>query len=90
MTQGNYIIFSQGIFEVPVSLSFGVNYWKYHSQEHFVMQAGLEIGLNVFWSNNWGLLFRTGLWIYPELYADPYKNNISGFIPIVIGVVYRR
>ncbi len=88
--KANYLIFSDGMFDVPISGFLGVNYWKYHSQEHFVLHAGVEFGLNVFWSENWGALFRTGFWIYPELYADSYKTNVSGFIPIVLGVTYRR
>ena len=90
LCKANYILFSQGIAEVPASAFLGVNYWKYHSQEHFVLHAGVEIGVNAFWSESWGAMFRTGFWIYPELYADSYKSNISGFIPIILGVTYRR
>lgn len=88
--KSNFFLYSSYRFDVPLSLMFGVAYTKYRSMEHFVLQTGMEIGLNVYWSANWGATFRTGLWLYPELYADGNKNNLSGFIPIVVGVTFRR
>ena len=88
--KANYLVYSDEKIDLPVSFMLGVNFWKYHSQEHFVLHTGLEFGINYFWSDGWGFLARTGFWLYPELYIDSYKNNLSGFIPIVIGLTYRN
>ena len=89
--KANFYLYSKGRVDIPLSFAFGVNYMKYKSTiEHFTLQFNVEIGVNVFWDNSWGVIFRTGAWFYPELYADQHKNNISCFVPIVVGVTYRK
>lgn len=89
--KANFYLYSKGRVDIPLSFAFGVNYMKYKSSiEHFTLQFNVELGVNVFWDDSWGVIFRTGAWLYPELYADQHKNNISCFIPIVVGVTYRK
>ena len=87
----NFFLYSKGRVDIPLSFSFGVNFWKYKSTiEHFTLQANVEFGVNVFWDEFWAVSFRTGLWLYPELYKDTNKNSLQCFVPIIVGVTYRR
>ena len=86
----NYFPLSLENIEVPISLGLGVNYFKYRSMEHIVPEFMLESGFNIFWSYNWAFAFRVGANLYAELYKDASKINISGMLPITIGVTYRK
>lgn len=86
----NYFVSSHEKYEIPISLGLGINYFKYRSMEHIVPQAMFETGFNYYWSDNWSVLFRTGFNFYTELYKDTSKISMSGTIPIVLGVTYRK
>ena len=88
--KANYFIDSSYKQDVLLSLAAGVNYFKYRSMEHIVPEISAEVGFNIYWSESWSGLFRTGINTYFELYANSEKNNISATIPIVLGVSYRK
>ena len=88
--RSNYFVYSSDYIDVPITLILGVNYFNYRSMEHMVMQIGFEAGVNAYWTENWAGSFKTGFYLYPELYSDSHKNNLSGFIPIIIGLTFRR
>ena len=86
----------QGTIDIPLSIGVGAAYLSKSGTQggsHMALFASFEVGLDYYFTDNWGLGFKSGAWLVPELFAkqtESSKNYLATFIPLTLAVTYRQ
>ncbi len=84
----------QGTVDIPVSLAAGFSYLSLSDGGSYLpFYLSAEIGLQYYFTENWGVGINSGIWVIPEIYytsAASSKNSIATFIPATLAVTYRQ
>lgn len=85
----------QGTIDLPISLGIGGAYNRYVDSTQnvddslFSLFASIEIGLNWYFTENWGVGLNCGYWVIPEFYTNK-PNGLGSFLPVTLSVTYRH
>lgn len=84
----------QGTFDLPISLGAGICYLSLSDGGSYLpFYFSAEIGLQYYFTENWGLGINTGIWMIPEIYytsSAKDKNAFATFLPATLAVTYRQ
>lgn len=84
----------QGTVDIPISLGAGFSYLSLSDGGSYLpFYFSAEIGLQYYFTENWGLGINSGIWVIPEIYyssAASSKNALATFIPATLAVTYRQ
>lgn len=85
----------QGTIDLPISLGIGGAYNRYvdntqgYDGSLFSMFASIEVGLNWYFTENWGVGVNCGYWVIPEFYSKK-ANGVGCFLPVTLSINYRH
>lgn len=83
----------QGRFEIPLSLGVGIDYMSVSdASAHLALFTSFETGIDWYFTDNWGVGLKTGIWVIPELSFESSKKNqneLLTVVPITLSVTYR-
>lgn len=89
----------QGTIDLPISLGIGGAYNRYidntkgYDGSLFSMFFSLEVGLNWYFTENWGVGVNCGYWLIPEIYTNEAMRKdtaLGNIMPITLSVTYRH
>lgn len=84
----------QGRFEIPISLGLGFSYMSVSDGGAYLpFFASFETGIDWYFTDNWGVGVKSGIWVIPELYFQSSKssqNALLTMVPITLSVTYRN
>ena len=84
----------QGTIDIPISLGAGICYLSLSDGGSYLpFYVSAEIGLQYYFTENWGIGVNTGVWMIPEIYfssAAKEKNAFATFLPATLMVTYRQ
>ena len=84
----------QGTIDIPISLGAGICYLSLSDGGSYLpFYVSAEIGLQYYFTENWGIGVNTGVWMIPEIYfssAAKEKNAFATFLPATFMVTYRQ
>lgn len=84
----------QGTVEIPLSFGIGTSYMSISDGGAYMpLFASFETGLDWYFTDNWGVGIKTGLWVIGEFYFQQDKseqNALQTIIPITLSVTYRQ
>lgn len=84
----------QGRIDVPVSFGLGGAYLSLaDAGSHVALFASLEVGCDYYFTDNWGIGIKTGIWAVPEFFfnsAYTQYNYLATYVPVTLAVTYRQ
>ena len=84
----------QGTIEMPISLGAGFSYMSISDGGAYIpFFLSAELGLDWYFTDNWGVGVKAGFWAIPELYfqqSDFHKNSLLTMVPVTLAVTYRQ
>ena len=84
----------QGVIDMPISLAAGICYLSLSDGGSYMpFYLSAEIGLQYYFTENWGLGINSGIWVIPEIYysaSAQSKNALATFLPVTLAVTYRQ
>lgn len=86
----------QGTIDMPISIGLGAAYLSKsgtNGGSHITLFSSIEMGLDYYFTDNWGVGIKSGVWLVPELFAkqaDSSKNYLTTYIPVTLAVTYRQ
>lgn len=84
----------QGTVEIPLSLGLGFSYMSVSDGGAYIpFFLSFETGLDWYFTDNWGVGIKSGIWVIPELYFESnrsHQNTLLTVVPITLSVTYRQ
>lgn len=84
----------QGKVDIPITLGVGLTYERFGEDKSMLNPSiSLTTGMDFYIWDDWGLGFRTGLWLVPEfnfINNEQDNDGVFGMFPIMLSITYRH
>ncbi len=84
----------QGRVEIPLSFGLGFSYMSISDGGAYLpFFASFETGIDYYFTDNWGIGLKCGIWVIPEIYFESSRfsqNSLLTMVPITLSVTYRQ